>query len=112
MKNEPKDKKVFYRIGEIANHLNVNTSLLRFWEKEFERFVCPERNKRGVRLYSYDDFIMFTRIHTLVKTEGMTLKGARERLINEKKAPSEREDVVHSLTKLREFLVELKKHVK
>ena len=28
--------KRYYSIGEIAKHFNVNTSLIRFWEKEFD----------------------------------------------------------------------------
>jgi hypothetical protein len=47
VENEKIPEKFYYRIGEIADHLKVNTSLLRFWEKEFERFIRPDRNKRG-----------------------------------------------------------------
>jgi DNA-binding transcriptional MerR regulator len=112
VENEKIPEKFYYRIGEIADHLKVNTSLLRFWEKEFERLIHPGRNKRGVRLYSRQEFDMFIRIHTLVKVEGMTLKGAREKLLSDKKAPRDREEVIHSLVKLKEFLMELKKQLK
>lgn len=112
MENEKIPQKFYYRIGEIAKHLNVNTSLLRFWEKEFDKFIQPDRNKRGVRLYSREEFDLFIRIHILVKVEGMTLKGARERLMSEKKAPGEREDMIHSLLKLKEFLQDLKTKIK
>jgi hypothetical protein len=47
-----------------------------------------------------------------VKVEGMTLKGAREKLLSDKKAPRDREEVIHSLVKLKEFLMELKKQLK
>jgi DNA-binding transcriptional MerR regulator len=85
---------------------------LRFWEKEFEKFISPQRNKRGVRLYSHEEFELFVRIHTLVKLEGLTLKGAREKLMSEKKAPREKDEVIRSLIGLKEFLLELKKQLK
>jgi len=112
VENAGTDKKVYYRIGEIAESLQVNTSLLRYWEKEFEQFISPLRNKRGVRLYTAAEFETFTRIHTMVKIEGLTLKGAREKLIHDKKAFKEKDDVIRTLSNMRDFLTELKKQIK
>ena len=39
-------KKLFYQIGEVASELNVNVSLIRFWEKEFD-IIKPKKNKKG-----------------------------------------------------------------
>ena len=36
--------KRYYSIGEIAKAFNVNTSLLRFWEKEFKE-IQPKKSK-------------------------------------------------------------------
>jgi len=33
---KPTTEKVYYAIGEVAELFNVNTSLVRFWEKEFD----------------------------------------------------------------------------
>jgi DNA-binding transcriptional MerR regulator len=112
VENEEKSKKFYYRIGEIAKDLGVATSMLRFWEKEFSQFIEPQRNKRGVRLYSQDDFDLFSRIYTMVKIEGLTLRGARERIQSDKKAPGDREDVIRSLVNLKSFLEDLKKQLK
>lgn len=112
MNNEEHTQKFHYRIGEIADFLKVNPSLLRFWEKEFGKFITPQRNKRGVRLYSHEDFETFKRLHTLIKIEGLTLKGAGDKLRSMHKAPDDREQVLRSLTGLREFLLELKKQLK
>lgn len=111
MENEEKSKKFYYRIGEIATDLGVATSLLRFWEKEFSQFIEPQRNKRGVRLYSAKDYELFSRIYTLVKIEGLTLRGARDKIQSDKKAPGEREEVIRSLVNVKSFLDELKKHL-
>lgn len=110
--NESNPQKFYYRIGEIADYLQVNTSLLRFWEKEFRRFIEPARNKRGVRLFSQKDFETFVRIHTLVKIEGMTLKGAYEKLLHDKKAFKDKDEVIRSLVQLKNFLEELKNNLK
>ena len=40
-----KSSKIYYSIGEVAKMLNVNTSLVRFWEKEFE-ILKPKKNKK------------------------------------------------------------------
>lgn len=105
------EEKLFYRIGEIATHLNVNTSLLRFWEKEFASLIQPNRNKRGVRLYSKHDFDTFIRIHILVKAQGMTLKGAADKLSQDSKAHKDKHEVIRSLLEMKEFLLDLKKNL-
>jgi len=102
------DKKHFYRIGEIAKEFDVNASLLRYWEKELEPLIVPQRNKRGVRLYTYDDFETFKQIHTLVKVEGMTLKGAKTKIQQQGKALKDQHDVVRSLLNIKDFLQQIK----
>ena len=39
-------EKVFYTIGEVAKRYDVNVSLIRFWEKEFD-ILKPKKNKKG-----------------------------------------------------------------
>ena len=53
LRKEP--EKLFYQIGEVANELGVNVSLIRFWEKEFD-IIKPKKNKKGNRLFSKKDF--------------------------------------------------------
>lgn len=74
-----KDLKVFYSISEVARHLGVNASLIRFWEKEFPQ-LKPRKNSRGERLYTKKDIQLLERIYHLVKVEGFTLEGARRHL--------------------------------
>lgn len=42
-------EKYLYTIGEVAKMFDVNTSLIRFWEKEFS-IIKPHKNKKGNRL--------------------------------------------------------------
>ena len=41
--------KLYYSIGEVAEMLDVNASLLRFWEKEFD-IIKPQKNAKGNRI--------------------------------------------------------------
>jgi DNA-binding transcriptional MerR regulator len=71
--------KLYYTIGEVATMFNVNTSLIRFWEKEFT-IIQPKKNKKGNRLFTPKDIINFNNIYNLVKEQGFTLEGAKNAL--------------------------------
>jgi DNA-binding transcriptional MerR regulator len=71
--------KLYYSIGEVAQILNVSTSLLRFWEKEFNLTVS-KKNKKGNRLFSVKEIEQIKRIYHFVKVEGYTLEGAKKAL--------------------------------
>ena len=72
-------EKRYYKIGEVANAFSVNTSLIRFWEKEFE-IIKPKKNKKGNRLFTPKDIAHFKLIYNLVKERGFTLDGAKQKL--------------------------------
>jgi len=76
---EVKVEKLYYSIGEVAKMFNVNTSLIRFWEKEFD-IIKPKKNKKGNRLFTQQDIDNFHIIYHLVKEKGMTLKGAKKKM--------------------------------
>jgi len=72
-------EKRYYKIGEVANAFSVNTSLIRFWEKEFD-IIKPKKNKKGNRLFTSKDITHFKLIYNLVKERGFTLDGAKQKL--------------------------------
>ena len=72
---EPSVEKLYYTIGEVAKMFDVNTSLIRYWEKEFD-IIKPYKNKKGNRMFTPEDIENFHLIYHLVKEKGMTLKGA------------------------------------
>ncbi|OAD46854.1 MerR family transcriptional regulator [Polaribacter atrinae] len=82
-------EKRYYKIGEVAKAFDVNTSLVRFWEKEFD-IIKPKKNAKGNRLFTQDDIKNFKLIFNLVKERGFTLEGAKQKL---KKDP---EGIVHN----------------
>ncbi len=71
--------KLYYTIGEVADMFNVNTSLIRFWEKEFN-LIQPKKSKKGNRMFTPKDIENFNKIYHLVKTNGYTLEGAKKAL--------------------------------
>lgn len=72
-------ERMYWSIGEVADELGVNTSLLRYWEKEFGT-LRPKRTNKGDRLYTKDDLEQLRRIQHLVKDKGYTLHGAKGQL--------------------------------
>jgi len=87
--------KLYYSIGEVAGMFEVNTSLIRFWEKEFPT-ISPKKNKKGKRLFTPKDILKIERIYILVKEEGYTLDGAKKALNSKSGNPSVSEQ--HELT--------------
>jgi DNA-binding transcriptional MerR regulator len=100
-------EKLFYSIGEVATRYEVNTSLIRFWEKEFD-IIKPQKNKKGNRLFTKDDLRNFDLIYHLVKERGFTLQGAKQKLKHQPEDTLENVEMVRKLQKVKSFLVELK----
>jgi DNA-binding transcriptional MerR regulator len=68
--------KLYYTIGEVAEMFDVNTSLIRFWEKEFQ-VISPKKNRKGNRLFTPKDIVNINKIYYLVRVKGFTLDGAK-----------------------------------
>ncbi len=107
---EEETQKRYYSIGEVAKLFDVNPSLIRFWENEFD-VLQPKKNRKGNRLFTNDDIENLKIIYHLVKEKGFTLSGAKEEM---KKNPSdlkENQKVIQSLEKLKSFLLDIKDHL-
>jgi DNA-binding transcriptional MerR regulator len=100
-------EKLFYAIGEVAEIFNVNTSLIRFWETEFD-IIKPQKNKKGNRLFTKEDLKNFQLIFHLVKERGYTLQGAKQKLKDNRAELDENLELVLNLRKIRSFLTDLK----
>lgn len=106
-KEHPEQSKIYYSIGEVARMFDVNTSLIRFWEKEFD-IIRPRKNKKGNRLFSIQDVDNFHMIFHLVKERGYTLKGAKEKLNKNPEETRQDMEILKTLHKMRDFLLALK----
>ncbi|MBP5666936.1 MAG: MerR family transcriptional regulator [Salinivirgaceae bacterium] len=104
---EKKIEKLFYTIGEVAEMFDVNTSLIRYWEREFD-IIKPQRNKKGNRLFTKNDVDNFFIIYHLVKERGLTLEGAKRKLHDNREDTINNFEVVKSLESIKEMLTEVK----
>lgn len=104
---EPVIDKLFYSIGEVAEMFDVNTSLIRFWEKEFS-IIKPKKNKKGNRLFTKADIDNFHIIYHLVKEKGMTLKGAQKKMKDNKEDSLNNFEVVKTLEGIKQMLLDIK----
>ena len=105
---EQKIEKLFYTIGEVAEMFDVNTSLIRYWEKEFD-IIKPQRNKKGNRLFTKKDVENFYIIFHLVKERGLTLEGAKRKMHDNREDTINNFEVVKSLESIKEMLIEADK---
>jgi len=71
-----------YRIGEVAEELDVPVHLLRQWQQKFPQ-LKPRRDRSNRRYYTAKDIEIARRIKTLIRHEKMTIEGARIRLAQE-----------------------------
>jgi len=104
---EKKVEKLYYTIGEVANMFGVNTSLIRFWEKNFD-IIKPKKNKKGNRLFTKKDIENFKLIYHLVKEQRLTLEGARKKLTENKEDTFNNFEAIESLKRIKEMLIEVK----
>ena len=104
---EKEIKKLFYTIGEVSKILNVNVSLIRFWDNEFD-IIKPKKNKKGNRLFSENDLKNLKIIHHLLKNNGFTIKGAKRALKSKKNDFQKNIFLKERLLEFKKFLVSLR----
>ncbi len=99
-------EKVYYNIKEVADMLNVNTSLLRMWEKEFPE-IKPKRTPAGVRMYTNEDINTIRKIYNLIKIQGMTINGAKQMMRNNPQGIDRTGEVILKLENIRNEILAL-----
>jgi DNA-binding transcriptional MerR regulator len=103
-------EKRYYKIGEVAKAFNVNTSLIRFWEKEFD-VLKPKKNAKGDRKFTPDDVKNLQLIYYLVKEKGFTLEGAKIHLKEEKKKTLKNFEIISKLEHIKSELLKFKEQL-
>ncbi len=99
----------YYTIGEVAGLFGVNVSHIRFWTTEFNLKVRTTR--KGDRLYNPENIARLRLIHHLVKENGFTIKGAKDKLKHQKQNVSSQVDLKNKLSGLKEKLERIKKNL-
>ncbi|WP_027138637.1 MerR family transcriptional regulator [Gaetbulibacter saemankumensis] len=103
-------EKRYYSIGEVAKAFHVNTSLIRFWEKEFDA-LKPKKNAKGNRKFTPEDINNLKLIYHLVKERGFTLEGAKIHLKEDKKDTLSNYEIVSKLEDIKVQLIKIKNHL-
>ena len=101
--------KLIYTMGEVAAELGENASAIRYWSNYFEKFIRPQRNAKGNRLFTAEDIDTFKQIHLLVKQQGLTLDGVTKKLAADRRTVDTRVKALDSLKEIRRQLVEVRK---
>ena len=101
--------KKYFNIGEVAKSLNVNTSLIRFWEEKFD-ILNPKKKKKGKRKYTKYDIKILNEIYNLVKEKGYTIKGANS-IIKNKNSSVNQNEIVESLVKIKKSIEKLRDRI-
>lgn len=99
--------KLYYSIGEVAEMFQENTSLIRYWENEFD-ILKPKKNKKGNRMFTPQDIENLKIIHYLVKKRGYTIEGAKQKLKDNKEDTMHQAAIVAKLESIKSFLLDLK----
>ena len=100
-------KKQYYAISEVAEWFKVNTSLLRYWENEFD-ILKPRKTRKGDRLFRPEDVKNLHLIYYLLRQRKFSIEGAKQYLKENKQKADAQMVLIQSLTKFRSFLLEWK----
>ena len=108
MKRKSKQmQRLYYSISEVAKMFDVNESTLRFWEKEFD-IIQPRKTKNGTRFYKQEDIDNVRVVYHLVKEQGLTLAGARQKLKDNREGAIRQAELVNRLQQIKEELIGLR----
>jgi DNA-binding transcriptional MerR regulator len=98
-------------MGEVAEMLGENASAVRYWSNYFEKFIKPQRNAKGNRLYHPEDVETLKQIQYLLKNQGLTLEGTKQRLTEDRRTVDKRVKAIGILKGIREELVQVRKEL-
>lgn len=98
--------KSYYKIGEVAEILNIPPSTLRFWEKEFT-IIKPKRNSKNTRFYTPEDVETIKMVYYLVKEKGLKLDAAQQQIKINRHNVSQRAEAINRLKNVRNTLQKL-----
>ena len=102
--------KLYFSIGEIARAFDVNASLIRFWDKEFD-ILKPKKNAKGNRMFTQEDVKNLQLIFHLVKERGFTLEGAKTHLKEGQKKTLDKFEIVSKLENIKAQLLQFKNSI-
>ncbi|HCM83598.1 MAG TPA: MerR family transcriptional regulator [Rhodospirillaceae bacterium] len=85
-RRQPKAPGAFLTIGEVADQLQLEQHVLRFWESKFPQ-IQPVKRAGSRRYYRPDDVALLKRIKALLYRDGYTIRGVQQMLDGENTTP-------------------------
>jgi len=70
----------FFKIGEVAEILGVAPSAIRYWQREFWPHIRPVLTRTRQRVFTRRDLKVLAAIRSMLRDQGFTIRGAKERL--------------------------------
>lgn len=101
-----KAENAYRTITEVADLLQVQASVLRFWETQFHQ-IKPIKRMGGRRYYRAEDVILLAQIRDYLYKEGFTIKGVQKRLKSEFKDGQEPQSSEADIKALDAFVQEI-----
>ncbi|OKS86340.1 MerR family transcriptional regulator [Mucilaginibacter polytrichastri] len=99
--------KIYYTMGEVSAMFDVNQSLLRYYEKEFD-ILQPKKNKKGNRFFTVEDVENIKIIMHLIREKKFTLEGAKEHMKQNINATKDQQRIIATLEDMKKFLLEVR----
>ena len=99
--------KMYYTMGEVSAMFDVNQSLIRYYEREFD-ILQPKKNKKGNRYFTPEDVENLKIIFHLIRDKGYTLAGAKEHLKKSGDDTKDTQTMISTLENLKKFLLEVR----
>ena len=100
-------KKRYYKIGEVANAFGVTSSMIRYWEQEFD-MIKPKKNSKGDRMFTPTDIENFKLIYHLAKEQVYSLEGVRKKLREKPKETITNAKIISRLESIKTELIKIK----
>lgn len=97
--------KLYYKIGEVAEMLELPQSTLRFWEAEFGSYVAPKRNDKGTRFYTPKIIENLRLVKYLIKDRGLKIEAAKAEIKSNPSGVIRRAETVIKLKEIRTQLL-------
>lgn len=94
------DLKKWFTVTEVSEMLDIPSTVLRYWETEFEQ-LKPRKNKYGKRMYNHEDIELLKKLRYLLRVKKYTIKGAKDALKTQEKE-------IEFQIKARELLIKFK----
>lgn len=104
---ELSSEKMYFSIGELAKAFDVNASMIRFWDKEFD-ILKPKKNAKGNRQFTQEDVKNLKLIYHLLKERGFTLEGAKTHLKEGQKKTLDKFEIISKLEAVKAQLLSIK----